>query len=580
MRNKFTFNHNPVLSEKIPLWRARFVLLMLLVAMGALVVRAMWLQGVKNNFLQAKGESRYERVIELPATRGRILDRHGDVLAISSPVRSIWAIPDDAQLSPAQTRQLAALLGLDVAELSRKLGSDKDFVYLKRQVPPDQAEKIAALNLPGIHSQTEYRRFYPTSEVAAHVVGFTDVDDKGQEGIELAFQKYLVGRAGNRRVIKDRRGHIVEDVDSINKPQEGSDVDLALDAKVQYLAYSALQQAVTANKAKAGSAIVLDARTGEVLALVNSPTYNPNNRVGLSGEQLRNRALTDTFEPGSIMKPFTAALAIESGRFRPDTVINCAPGRMTIGTATISDSHAHGALTVAEVIQKSSNIGSAKMALTMPPEEMWRMFDSLHFGTAPKLGFPGEAAGRLRPFKSWRPIEQATMSYGHGISVTLMQIAQAYLAFARDGDLIPISLSKVEVAPGHGSSVFSVKTARAIRGMLETVIQPGGTATQAQVPGYRVGGKTGTAYKLEGGAYVHKYVSSFVGIGPISDPRLIVAVMIDEPNGGKHFGGEVAGPVFAQIMGGSLRTLGVAADAPLRTMQVAHGQAEAAKEEM
>ena len=393
MRAKFTFNHNPVLSEKIPLWRARFVLLLLLLAMGALVVRAMWLQGVKNNFLQAKGESRYERVIELPATRGRILDRHGDVLAISSPVRSIWAIPDDAQLTPAQSRQLAALLNLDVTELSHKLGSDKDFVYLKRQVPPEQAEKITALNLPGIHSQTEYRRFYPSSEVAAHVVGFTDVDDKGQEGIELAFQKYLVGRAGNRRVIKDRRGHIVEDVDSINKPQEGSDVDLALDAKVQYLAYSALQQAVTANKAKAGSAIVLDARTGEVLALVNSPTYNPNNRIGLSGEQLRNRALTDTFEPGSIMKPFTAALAIETGRFRPDTVINCAPGRMTIGTATISDSHAHGALTVAEVIQKSSNIGSAKMALTMPPEEMWRMFDSLHFGTAPKLGFSGRGGG-------------------------------------------------------------------------------------------------------------------------------------------------------------------------------------------
>lgn len=580
MKNKLTFNHNPVLSEKIPLWRARFVLLMLLGALAMLVFRAMWLQGVKNNFLQAKGESRYERVIELPATRGRILDRHGDVLAISSPVRSIWAIPDDAQLSPAQARTLAGLLGLDITELSRKLGSDKDFVYLKRQVPPEQADRIAALNLPGIHSQNEYRRFYPSSEVAAHVVGFTDVDDRGQEGIELAFQKYLVGRAGSRKVIKDRRGHIIEDVESIHKPQEGRDVDLALDAKVQYLAYSALQQAITINKARAGSAIVIDVRTGEILALVNNPTYNPNNRVGLSGEQLRNRALTDTFEPGSIMKPFTAALALESGRYRPDTIINCAPGRMTIGTATISDSHAHGALTVAEVIQKSSNIGSAKMALSMPPEEMWRMFDSLHFGTPPKLGFPGEAAGRLRPFKNWRPIEQATMSYGHGISVSLMQIAQAYLAFARDGDLIPISLSKIEVAPGHGRSVFSAKTARAIRGMLETVTQPGGTATQAQVPGYRVGGKTGTAYKLEGGVYTHKYVSSFVGIGPISDPRLIVAVMVDEPGGPKHFGGEVAGPAFAQIMGGALRTLGVPADAPLRPMQVAHGQAETAKEEM
>lgn len=580
MRNKFTFNHNPVLSEKIPLWRARFVLLLLLGASALLVARAVWLQGVKNDFLQAKGESRYEREIDLPATRGRILDRHGDVLAVSSPVRSIWAIPSDAQLSPAQARELSRLLGVDVAELNRKLSSDKDFIYLKRQVPPDVAGKVVAMNLPGVHSQNEYRRFYPVSEVAAHVVGFTDVDDKGQEGIELAFQKNLVGSAGKRRVIKDRRGHIVEDVDSIKKPLEGTDIDLALDAKIQYLAHSALLQAVTANKAKAGSAIVLDVHTGEVLALVNNPTYNPNNRVGLSGEQLRNRALTDTFEPGSIMKPFTAALAIDSGRYKPTTIVNCAPGRMTIGTATISDSHPHGALTVAEVIQKSSNIGSAKMALSMPPEEMWKMFDALRFGSAPKLGFPGEASGRLRPARIWRPIEQATMSYGHGISVTLMQIAQAYLAFARDGDLIPISLSKVYVAPGHGRAVFSAKTARAIRQMLETVTQVGGTATQAQVPGYRVGGKTGTAYKLEGGVYTHRYVSSFVGIGPISDPRLIVAVMIDEPGGAKHFGGEVAGPVFSQIMGGSLRTLGIPVDAPLRPQQIARSPAEATKEEM
>ena len=572
MKKNFTFNHNPLLSEKLPVWRARFVLVVLLSASVALVCRAVWLQGVKTDFLQAKGESRYARVIELPADRGKIVDRHGDVLAVSTPVRSVWAIPDDVNLTPAQSRELARMLGMDASELNRKLASEKEFVYLKRQVPPELADRISALNLPGIHEQNEFRRFYPTGEVAAHVVGFTDVDDKGQEGIELAFQKDLVGQAGSRRVIKDRRGHIVEDVESIKKPREGADVVLALDSKIQYLAYSALKQAVTVNKAKAGSAVVLDVKTGEILALVNNPTYNPNNRVRLSGAQLRNRALTDTFEPGSTMKPFTAALALDKGKFRFDTIINCAPGRMTIGSATISDAHPHGALTVAQVIQKSSNIGSAKMALSMPPEEMWQMFDSLGFGSQLKLGFPGEAPGRLRPARIWRPIEQATMSYGHGISVNLMQMAQAYLVFARQGDLIPLSLTRVDTPPLHGKSVFTEQTAREVRVMLESVTQPGGTATLAQVPGYRVGGKTGTAMKIEGGVYANKYVSSFVGLGPISNPRLVVAVMIDEPSGGKHYGGEVAAPVFSEVMAGSLRALGVPPDAPLRPMQVAQTQ--------
>ncbi len=572
MKKNFTFNHNPLLSEKLPVWRARFVLVTLLSAFVALVCRAAWLQGVKTDFLQAKGESRYARVIELPADRGKIVDRHGEVLAVSTPVRSVWAIPDDVSLTPAQSRELARMLGIDASELNRKLASEKEFVYLKRQVPPELADRIAALNLPGIHEQNEFRRFYPTGEVAAHVVGFTDVDDNGQEGIELAFQKDLVGQAGSRRVIKDRRGHIVEDVESIKKPRAGADVVLALDSKIQYLAYSALKQAVAVNKAKAGSAVVIDVKTGEILALVNNPTYNPNNRLRLSGAQLRNRALTDTFEPGSTMKPFTAALALDKGKFRFDTIINCAPGRMTIGSATISDAHPHGALTVAQVIQKSSNIGAAKMALSMPPEEMWQMFDSLGFGSPLKLGFPGEAPGRLRPARIWRPIEQATMSYGHGISVNLMQIAQAYLVFARQGDLIPLSLTRVDTPPLHGKPVFSEQTAREVRAMLESVTQPGGTATLAQVPGYRVGGKTGTAMKIEGGVYANKYVSSFVGLGPISNPRLIVAVMIDEPSGGKHYGGEVAAPVFSEVMAGSLRALGVPPDAPLRPMQVAQTQ--------
>ncbi|HWN47922.1 MAG TPA: penicillin-binding protein 2, partial [Steroidobacteraceae bacterium] len=507
--------------------------------------------------------------IELPADRGKILDRNGELLAVSTPVRSVWAIPDDITLTPAQSRELARVLGVETNELNRKVASDKEFVYLKRQVPPDIADRVAAMNLPGIHSQNEYRRFYPNGEVAAHVVGFTDVDDKGQEGIELAFQHDLLGQAGSRRVIKDRRGHVVEDAESIKRPREGEDVILALDSKIQYIAYNALKQAVTENKAKAGSAVVIDVKTGEILALVNNPTYNPNNRVRLSGAQLRNRALTDTFEPGSTMKPFTAAIALDKGKFRFDTIINCAPGRMTIGSATISDAHPHGALTVAQVIQKSSNIGAAKMALSLPAEDMWQMFDSLGFGSQLKLGFPGEAPGRLRPARIWRPIEQATMSYGHGISVNLMQIAQAYLVFARKGDLIPLSLTRVDTPPLHGKPVFTEQTAREVRAMLESVTQPGGTATQAQVPGYRVGGKTGTAMKIEGGVYANKYVSSFVGLAPISNPRLIVAVMIDEPTGAKHYGGEVAAPAFAEVMAGSLRALGVPPDAPIRPMQVA-----------
>jgi cell division protein FtsI (penicillin-binding protein 3) len=414
------------------------------------------------------------------------------------------------------------------------------------------------MKFPGIHQEKEYRRFYPTGDMTAHIVGFTGVDDKGLEGVELAFQNSLFGHPGSRTVIRDRRGSIVEDVGATKPPQDGKDVHLALDSKIQYLAFSQLKLAVEANKAKAGGAIVVDARTGEILALANWPTYNPNNRQGLSGAQLRNRAITDTFEPGSVMKPFTAALALEKGKVRFDTVINCAPGRMTIGSATISDAHPHGALTVAEVIQKSSNVGTAKIALGFSPKEMWEMFDSVGFGQAPNLGFPGEVNGRLRPWKSWRPIEQATMSYGHGIAVSLMQLARAYTVFAHDGELMPLSLIKIDDVAPHGVRVFSPETIREVRAMLEMAVQPEGTAPKARVAGYRVGGKTGTAYKVEGGVYARKYVASFVGVAPISDPRLIVAVMIDEPSAGAHYGGDVAGPAFSQIVGGALRTLGVA----------------------
>lgn len=572
----YTFNHNPLLSERLPLWRARFVLGGLLLGSVALVGRAAYLQGIDTDFLQAKGESRYARTIEMPANRGRILDRHGELLAMSTPVKSISAIPSlpgVAEISTAQLTQLSKILELSVSELNRKLASGRDFVYLKREVPPEVAQRVMDLKLPGIEAEEEYRRYYPVGDVAAHVVGFTNVDDEGQEGMELAMQQQLEGRPGSRRVIKDRRGAIVEDVESIRRPQDGQDITLALDAKIQYLAYSALKQTVQQDHAKAGAVVVLDAKTGEVLAMVNNPSYNPNNRIHLSGEQLRNRVLTDSYEPGSTMKPFIAGMALESNKFRFDTLIDTNGGHLTIDGATIGDAEFHGStLTVAEVIEKSSNIGAAKLSLAFPPEHVWQLYDELGFGQPLRLGFPGEVGGRLRPWKSWRPIEQATMAYGHGISVTLMQMAHAYTALARNGDLIPLSLTKLNTPLVRGTQIFSPEVTGQVRRMLEMVTSNAGTAPQARIPGYRVAGKTGTAYKIENGRYTKKYVSSFIGFAPASDPRLVVAVMVDEPTGAKHFGGDVAAPVFAQIMSGALRSMGVPPDAPIVPMQIARQQ--------
>ena len=572
-----TFNHNPLLKRELPQWRPRFVLLALLAGSMALTGRALYLQGVNKDFLQAKGESRYARTIEIPATRGSITDRHGDMLAVSTTLRSVWALPSDAKLEPAQARELARMLEMDVRELNEKLATPRDFVYLKRQLSPEVAQRIADLKLPGIHQQQEYRRYYPGGEVMAHILGFTDVEDRGQEGIELAFEKQLAGRPGLRRVIKDRRGQIIEDVEAVRPPREGEDVALSIDGKIQYLAWSALRDTMQQHKAKAGAAVVIDSRTGEILALANAPTFNPNNRSNLTGEQLRNRVFTDSFEPGSVMKPFIAGLALDRGKATPTTLIDVSAGRMTIGTATISDSHRHArSLTVAEVMQKSSNIGTVKLAQHFSPTEMWQLFDDLGFGKPLNLGFPGESGGRLRPAKTWRPIEQATMSYGHGISVSLIQMARAYLAFARDGELVPLSLTRVEGEPSNGRRIFSPETTHAVRAMLESVTQPGGTATKAQVAGYRVGGKTGTALKIENGRYTKRYIASFVGFAPVSNPRLVVAVMIDEPSAGSYYAGTVAGPLFSRIMEGSLRSLGVAPDAPLTPLQLARRQSEGA----
>ena len=570
-----TFNHNPLLKRELPMWRPRFVLLALLTGSLTLTGRALYLQGVNNDFLQAKGESRYARTLEIPPTRGRITDRHGDMLAVSTPVRSVWAMPSDAKLEPAQARELARMLEMDVNELNDKLATQRDFVYLKRQLSPELAQRIADLKLPGIHEQKEYRRYYPGGEVSAHILGFTNVEDRGQEGIELAFEKQLAGAPGLRRVIKDRRGQIIEDVTAVRPPREGEDIALAIDGKIQYLAWSALRDTMEQHKAKAGAAVVIDTRSGEILALVNAPTFNPNNRSNLTGEQLRNRVFTDSFEPGSVMKPFIAGLAIERGKVKPTTMVDVSAGRMTIGTATISDSHRHNKpMTVAEVIQKSSNIGTVKLAQYFSPTEMWQLFDDLGFGTPLNLGFPGETGGRLRPAKSWKPIEQATMSYGHGISVSLIQMARAYLTFARDGELVPLSLTRVDGEVSNGRRIFSVETARAVRAMLESVTQTGGTATKAQVAGYRVGGKTGTALKIENGRYTKRYIASFVGFAPVSNPRLVVAVMIDEPSAGSYYAGTVAGPLFSRVMEASLRSLGVAPDAPLTPLQLARRQTE------
>ena len=569
---------NPALQLRLPLWRSRMMLALVFAGFMALIARAVYLQAWNNDFLQAKGESRYSRVLEISANRGKITDRHGEILASSTPVKSVWAIPEDVKASAEQLVQLAAALQMPLEELDQKLAQDdREFVYLKRQLPPEQAERVTQLNLPGIHQQREFRRFYPAGDVAAHVLGFTGIDGEGQEGIELAYQKDLVGKPGSRRVIKDRRGNIIEDVAGVTTPREGRDLALSIDSKIQFLAYSQLKNAVEAHKAKAGGIIVLDARTGEVLALANLPAYNPNNRSALTGAQLRNRVLTDTFEPGSTIKPFTAALALDLARVRPDTVIQTGQGKLTIGTSTISDSHPYGALTVAEIIQKSSNVGTARLAQKMSAEEMWESFHKAGFGVAPQVQFPGAVAGKVRAAKTWRPIEQVTMSYGYGLSASLLQLARAYTVFARDGDMVPLTFIKAD-GPALGTPVFSSATARAVRLMLEMAAGPAGTAPRAQVMGFRVAGKTGTAHKQEHGGYAeHKYRASFVGFAPASDPRIVVAVMLDEPSTGKYFGGEVAAPVFSAVAGGALRQLGVAPDAPMKPI-VLPGEGQEARE--
>ena len=543
---RHAFAANPLLAVKLPAWRSKFLLFSLFVAFAALAGRAFYLQGgVGTSFLQRQGEARYARTLEIPATRGKVTDRNGTVLAASIPARAVWAIPEDVEATAQQLGQLARLLELTPAELKRKLANeDRKFVYLKRQVDVETAEKIKNLKLAGVHFTREFRRHYPEGGVAAHVVGFTNVEDRGQEGIELAFQSQLGGKAGSRRVIKDRYGRIVEE-NWQREPVDGRDVTLSLDHRIQYIAFAAVRDAVDKHKARAGSALVVDVQTGEVLALANWPSFDPNKRDRLSGEQLRNRVLTDTFEPGSTMKPFSIATALDAGRVQPGTTIQTAPGRLTIGNRTIGDAHQYGPLSVAQVVAKSSNVGTAKIALEMDGSRLWDTYNGVGFGQAPRVGFNGAVAGRLRPHQAWKPIEQATISYGYGVSVSLMQLARAYTVFARDGDIVPLTLTRVD-APVAGTAVFKPQTARTMRSMLEMAVS-----------------NDGTARKLRNGQYVSEYVASFAGFAPASDPRIVVAVMIDEPSASGYYGGAVAAPVFAQIVGSTLRTLQVVPDGPV-----------------
>ena len=573
--------HAPVVV-KLPAWRRRVLLVLVLLGFATLLGRGVYLQGIHKKFYQNKGNARYSRNIVLTSQRGKITDRHGELLAISSPVESVWASPPDVEINDAQTKQMATLLNLKEDAVKQKLAnSEREFIYLKRRISPELAAKVMKLGVPGIDLQREYKRYYPAGDVAAHMVGFTGpgdkgAGDKGLEGFELAMNTALSGKDGSRSVIKDRSGHIIEDLQAVVVPQDGHDVALSLDLRIQYLAHRELVKAVEFNKAIAGAVVVLDAKTGEVLAMANVPSYNPNNPVNIQGKT-RNRAIIDNYEPGSTLKPVTAAAALESGQYTSDTKIQTAPGVLKIGPATIHDSHPQGVLTVAEVIQKSSNVGASKIALTLDKQFMWNTYNQLGLGHTEGVGFPGEASGKLRPYQGWRPIEMATMSFGHGISVTLLQMARLYTVFANEGELRPISLLKISEMP-IGQQVFSAATANHVKDMLEMVVQPGGTALKAQVLGYRVAGKTGTAHKLGGHSYIKdKYVASFVGMAPASNPRFIVAVMIDEPSNGAYYGGTVAAPVFSNIMADTLRLFAVPQDAPNNNV-VLQGNDEDVKE--
>ena len=571
MSRSVRYSSSPLLASKTPVWRSKFIVAAIALGFAVLAARAAHVQIFGNAFFQRQGEVRFVRTLELPASRGRIMDRNGLILASNIPAASIWAIPEDVNATPAQLKELAQLLEIPFTELSSKLGNeDKSFVWLKRQVEEPVAKRITELGLKGIHQDSGFKRQYPDGEATAHVIGFTNIENTGLDGMELTFEKHLLGRSGSRRVIKDGKGRVVEDIRDKVPPVDGKDLQLSLDSKVQFFAYQKLRETVTAQKAKGGSVVVLDAVTGEVLALANYPSYMPDKRKNLTGEQLRNRAVTDTFEPGSTMKPITVAMALESGRVTPQTLIDTGPGRYAIGGFNITDTHNYGTLTVEGVIQKSSNVGALKIAQKMSPHEMWDTFTALGYGQKPQIQFRGAVTGRVRPWKTWRPVEQATMSYGYGLSASLFQMAHSYTAFAHDGRIIPLTMLK-STEPAVGVKVFSPENAQAVRRMLQMAAAPGGTGQLAQTVGYSVGGKSGTAHKQVGKGYASdKYRSWFTGMAPIDTPRIIVAVMIDEPSNGQYFGGVVAAPVFSEVVQQTLRLMNVQPDVTVKPQIVAN----------
>ncbi|MEN8169464.1 MAG: penicillin-binding transpeptidase domain-containing protein [Pseudomonadota bacterium] len=544
--------------------RRRFVFGMLLLGVIALFWRMVDLNLNQREFLQHQGDARYLRDIIIPADRGVITDRHGEPLAISTPVESVWVNPSELATARDRWPELAKLLKLKVSHLERKLGSrmDKEFVYLKRRITPELAEQVMALAIPGVSLQREYRRYYPLGEVTSHVVGFTDIDDIGQEGIELMMEQRLRGTPGSKRVIKDRLGRIVESVESIHEPRPGQELALSLDRRIQYLAYRELLGAVQRHKAKGGSAVVLDVQSGEILAMVNQPGYNPNNRKVLAAERLRNRAVTDVFEPGSTVKPFTVAAGLDSGKFRPSTMIDTSPGSLKLASFTIRDIKNYGKIDVSTVIQKSSNVGASHIALELEPEQLWDQFVRVGFGYDTGSGFPGEAAGLMNAHQDWRKVERATVSYGYGLSVTALQLTRAYAALAADGVLRPASFLKLaEDEIPAGTEVITPQVAQAVRTMLERVVHKGGTGTRAAVSGYRIAGKTGTTRKVGSAGYNEdNYIAVFAGFAPASRPRLAMVVMVDRPDDGEYYGGVVAAPVFSRVMQGALRMMDVAPD--------------------
>ncbi|MDO5652764.1 MAG: penicillin-binding protein 2 [Brachymonas sp.] len=571
---------NPLLTSHTPVWRSRLLVAGLALGFVTLAARAAYVQVINNSFFIRQGEVRFTRTLDLPANRGRILDRNGLILASSIPAQAIWAFPEevDAQADKARLAQMAKLLGMPLKDIEGKLkDEDKTFVYLKRQVDEDTARQIAALQIKGIYQLKEYRRQYPEGASIAHIVGFTDIESHGIEGIERVFDAQLAGKAGSRRVIRDRLGRVVESAGDGVAPVDGKDVHLSIDSKVQYFAWQRLRSAVLAQRAKGGSVVVLDAQTGEVLALANYPSYDPNDRKSLSGEQLRNRALTDVYEPASTIKPITVALGLEHKKITPQTTIATGPGKITIHGATIGDVRNYGDLTVAGVLQKSSNIGTVKIAQRLGSRDMWENMRLLGLGERPDLPFPGVAGGRLRPWKNWRPIEQATISYGYGVSSSLFQITRAYSTFANDGVLLPVKLVRTpdETVPADkGVQVYSSQVAKQMRDMLHRTTLSGGTAQQARTEGYSVGGKTGTARKQIGRRYSEtKYRASFVGIAPIDRPRIVVGVMIDEPQN-SIYGGAVAAPVFSEVVQQSLRLLGVPPDMSVQAGVVVDAEQE------